>query len=111
MLIRGLAVLLFFCLVASGQEPTCSSLSLKVAKAPPLAWRLFVKNNRNRVVTVRISSQNFHWKIEEADKAVWNEVLSGGVGPGVASTGAKSNKDLNARTIGRRQRSFVVDFD
>ena len=115
MLIRILTLLLVACSVATAQEPSCSSLALTVVKTPHAAtapaWQLFVENNSRRPVAVRIPSQDFHWNIQQADKGAWNEVLTGGIGLGVPSTGAKALPDLDTCTIRSRQRLLVDDFD
>jgi hypothetical protein len=115
MLIRMVTVLLCACLVATGQQPYCSSLTLNVEIAPYFAtapaWMLFVENNRSQPAVVRISAHNFHWKIEQAEKGAWSEVLTGGIGLGEPSTASIPPQNLDTRTITKQHRSFVGDFD
>jgi len=116
MLARTVAALFFVCSVATGQQPQCSSLTLKVVKAQrsatAQAWIIFVANNRRRPAVVRISDQNFHWKIEQAEKEAWNEMLTGGIGPGVPSTAATTPlQEVGSRTIRNRHPLLIGDFD
>ncbi len=115
MIFRVFVLLILGCSIAAGQKPSCSSLVLKVTRAPDrpttIVWRVFVKNKTDRAVTLRVSAQGFQWTIERAEQGNWNVVLTGGVGPGMSSAGAKPTRNMDTHTVRRGHTYLIGDFD
>jgi hypothetical protein len=72
---------------------------------------VFVTNNGRQPAAVRILPLGFRWKIQQAKKGAWDEVLTGGIGGGVPSTGTKPLADVGTCTIDSRKGLLVGDFD
>ena len=101
------------CLVIA-QRRDCSAVTLRVTSSSPgvtSAWRIYVQNKTSRNLLVRASALDFHWKMEEASTQGWQEILTGGVGPGKPSHGASPGVDADTRTIAKHQKSLIFDFD
>lgn len=114
-LLRVSALLLIGSCLAAAQQPDCSTITLGLARSSTSvmtpAWRIYLQNKSARSLVVRFSALDFHWKIEEPSNQGWQEVLTGGVGPGKPSIEASPGRGEDRRTIAKHQRSLVTDFD
>lgn len=102
------------CSVAMAQNVNCSALALtveSVVPAPSAAWRMFLTKKDGGALPIGVRAEKFSWKIEERSKQEWTELLTGGVGPGTASTGAEPHQSKATDTMRAGKRFFLGDFD
>lgn len=107
--------ILLACFRANAQGPACSALELTVETvsrgAATTQWRVLLRIRSERALRLGVPPEKFSWRIEERTRGAWSEVLTGGVGPGKASSGAKSKLDDTASLLRTNERLLIGDFD
>ena len=116
MLLRVLAFVLIPCSVVVTREPNCTGLSLRVVSSSVVggapAWRVYIQNKTRNSATVRVGPLDYRWTLEKGAKGKWDVVLTGSIGPGKPSAGARPAPELDTtRALGAGQRLVVDEFD
>jgi hypothetical protein len=114
-MIYRIACLLFISYgLAVAQESPCSGMAAKVhvqARSSTPVWKIYAENRDSGSVRLRVSDSGFQWKIEEPGKQRSNVIMSGGLGPGRASTGSTPKSSGSVHILAPGRNLLAARFD